>query len=114
MYRPRSPFTVAMIVSNHATQNVCGVTTKSNATQSFLIKGSFKTYGGTEQEKNGLYSILDTADVETWFNPEIKSGSRITLADDTSKVYEIIGEPENIEMRCQFMKFKVQRTKGGI
>ena len=31
-----------------------------------LFFGSFKTYGGTEQNVNGIYSIQDTANVETW------------------------------------------------
>jgi hypothetical protein len=28
-------------------------------------------------------------------------------------VFDILGEPENIEMRNQFLKFKVRRVKGG-
>jgi hypothetical protein len=28
-------------------------------------------------------------------------------------VYDIIGEPENLEMRNMFLKFKIRRVKGG-
>jgi hypothetical protein len=50
--------------------------------------------------------------VETWYRPDITSGCRICPAS-TGNVYEIINEPENVDMRCQFLKFKVRRVKGG-
>lgn len=75
-----------------------------------LFYGSFKTYGGTERNVNGVFSIEDTANVETWFRPDITSECRIARADGA--IYEIIGEPENINMRNQFLKFKVKRVKG--
>ena len=77
-----------------------------------LFFGSFRTYGGTEMEENGLYSIIDTARVETWYRPDIKSDCHIGVIQ-TGAIYEILNEPENIEMRNQFLKFKVRRVKGG-
>ena len=74
--------------------------------------GSFKTYGGTERDVDGLYSIEDTAIIETWFNPSIKSDCRVKVLQ-TGNVYEIINEPENVELRNQWLKFKVKRVKGG-
>lgn len=76
------------------------------------IFGSFKTYGGTGKTVDGIYSITDTAVVETWYRPDITSDCIIALADTGAK-YEILNEPENIERRNQFLKFKVQRIKGG-
>lgn len=78
-----------------------------------MFYGSFRTFGGTERDVNGLYSIEDTATVETWYRPDITSDCRVTVAG-TNAVYDILGEPENIEMRCQFMKFKLRRVKGGV
>lgn len=72
--------------------------------------GSFKTYGGTEKNVNGVYSIIDTANIETWYRPDIKSNCRIAL--ETGEIYDIINEPEDINRRHQFLKFKVQRVKG--
>jgi SPP1 family predicted phage head-tail adaptor len=86
-----------------------GVRTKV-FTEGTLIFGSFKTFGGTEWNVNGGYSIEDTASVETWFRPDIQSGCEIEV---NGARYEIFGEPENIEMRNQFCKFKVRRVKGG-
>ena len=77
-----------------------------------LFFGSFKTYGGTEKTVNGIYSIEDTANIETWYRPDIKGNCRIAREDGAT--YDIIGEPENISMRNQFLKFKVRRVKGGV
>lgn len=81
-----------------------------------LFFGSFKTYQGTfikESNINGLFSIEDTANIETWYRPDITSNCRIARANDNA-IYDIINEPENINMRNQFLKFKVKRVKGGV
>lgn len=67
---------------------------------------SFKTYGGTETQKNGMVIIEDTAVVETYWDSEIVHLGFIIL-DDGSK-YQIISKPENIERKNHFMKFKVK------
>lgn len=85
-----------------------GVRTKVFA-EGTLIFGSFKTFGGTERDVNGVYSIEDTASVETWYRPDIESGCEIEV---NGARYEIFGEPENIDMRNQYCKFKVRRVKG--
>ena len=76
-----------------------------------LFFGSFKTYGGTERDVNGVYSIEDTANIETWYRPDIKANCRIAREDGAT--YDVIADPENINMRNQFLKFKVRRVKGG-
>ena len=77
-----------------------------------LFFGSFKTYGGTEKTVNGIYSIEDTANVETWYRPDINSNCRIARANDGA-IFDIINEPEDINQRHQFLKFKIKRVKGG-
>ena len=74
--------------------------------------GSFKTYGGTEKTVNGVYSIEDTANIETMYRPDITGVCRIARAEDKA-VFDIINEPEDINQRHQFLKFKVKRLKGG-
>lgn len=71
---------------------------------------SFKSFGGTESVVNDVLTIIDTANVETWFRPDIKASSRIKI---NGNMYEVMGEPENISMRNQFLKFKVRGVKGG-
>ena len=95
-------------------ENVKGVTIKKypNIDESPLIFASFKTYGGTETNNNGIYSVIDTANIETWYRPDISSDCQILNLINNGK-YEVIGEPENINMRNQYLKFKVRRIKSG-
>lgn len=95
-----------------------GVNTKTYKNADGVIMANFKTYGGTERTDNGILSVEDTAQVVCWYRPDVKGKCRIVLLDgneDTTaaKCYEILGEPENIENRNMFLKFKVRRIKGG-
>ena len=113
-YKPNTPFStvLGLLIPTYATMQ--GVPTKSFPAVAKAIRfdGSLKTYGGTERDVNGLYSIEDTAIIETWYRPDIKSDCRIVVLN-TGAVYDIIGEPENINLRNQYLKFKVRRVKGG-
>lgn len=76
------------------------------------INGSFRTFGGTDREVNGLTAVENTATIDTWYRPDITSACRIALPQ-TGAVYEVLGEPENIEMRNQYLRIKVKQVKGG-
>lgn len=114
MYRPSLPFSTALMLLVPTYTTVNGVKKKTYPTveNGVLFYGSFKTYGGTETTVNGVYSVEDTANIETWFRPDITSGCRIAVAG-TNAIYDVVGEPENLDMRNQFLKFKVNRVKGG-
>lgn len=114
LYRPNLPFSVPLVLLKPTVTKAVGVATKvlPDIKDGILIYGTFKTYGGTEKTVDGLLSIEDTADVETWYRPDITSDCIIALAD-TGVKYHIINEPENINRQNQFLKFKVQRVKGG-
>lgn len=77
-----------------------------------VVMANFKTYGGTEKNDNGIITVEETAQIVCRYRPDIKSDTRIVLLQ-TGAVYEILGDPENIEMRNAFLKFKVRRVKGG-
>lgn len=118
MYRPdlENPIPLLLLIPTDQTHQ--GVPTKAYPTieQALLdtnniFNGSFKTYGGTEKFVNGIYSIEDTATIETWYRPDIKSNCRIVRLSDNA-IFDIINEPEDINQRHQFMKFKVRRVKG--
>lgn len=111
MFTPSMPYSTAMELLIPTYTTVKGVPTKTYPAKGLRLNGSFKTYGGTETTENGLYSVIDTASVETWYRPDIKSDCRIKVLQ-TGDVYEIIGKPENIEMRNQFIKFKVRAVEG--
>lgn len=113
-YRPSVPFTVPLVLLKPTYETVLGVRTKvmPDIKDGILIYGSFKTYGGTDRIIDGVYSVIDTADIETWYRPDITSDCEIALAD-TGEIYEILGQPENLARRNQFLKMKVKRVKGG-
>lgn len=110
MYRPREPFTTPVQLFNPTYKTVKGVTVKTYPEQGELIFCSFKTYGGTESSVNDQLSVVDTANIETWYRPDITSASMIKLG---AKEYEVLGVPEDIEQRHQFLKFKVRGVSGG-
>lgn len=115
MYTPRETYelrTAVELFSAPAITSYNGVRTKTYSETGEKIFVNWKSRGGTESTVNGVVSILDTAIVTTWYRSDITSGSRLKLAD--GRIYEVISEPENIEMQNRFVQFKVQRTKGGV
>ena len=114
MYRPNeaSQMTTATRLQTPASDRTFGVNVKAYADVAGVVMVNWKSYGGTETTNNGVLSVEDTAQIVCWYRPDICSGCRLLRLADGA-VYEIIGEPENIEMRNQFLKFKVRRVKGG-
>lgn len=112
-YRTQQTYTLPLILLQPTSTKINGVSTKTfpAISDGVFFYASFRQFGGTETTVNGLYSIEDTATVETWYNPVITSDCRV--ATTLGAVYEIINEPENVEMRNQTMIFKVRRVKGG-
>lgn len=109
MYRPSEAFITPVTLLRSKNQNVKGVI-KRVWEDVGIIYVSFKTYGGTDTNVNGVYTVVDTASVETWYRPDITSQSGIRLED--GRIYEIIGAVENISMRNIFCKFKVKYVEG--
>lgn len=112
-YRPAAPFSVAMKLLVPVTQTIQGALKKtfSNPADSELFYGSFRTFGGTENIKDGVYTIVNTATVDTWFRPDITADCRIYLCE-TEQIYDIVSDPEDIDFRHQYMQFKVQKIGG--
>ena len=113
-YRPKEidelRTAVELLVPTYKDYN--GVTNKVYPKSGKIIFVNFKSKGGTDTESNGVFSILDTAEVVTWYDPDIKSDCAIKL--DSGAIYEIKGEPENVELQRQVIMFKVQRYKGKV
>ncbi len=109
MYKPSLPYTTTLELYKAITTKVKGVSVKDYEYVD-IINCSFKTYGGTETTSNDQLIIEDTANIETWYRPDITASSQLRLGD---KKYEVISEPENIEQRNQYLKFKVRGVKGG-
>ena len=114
MYRPNeaAQMTTATRLQTPTSDKVLGVSKKTYADIAGVVMVNWKSYGGTETTSNGVLSVEDTAQIVCWYRPDIRSDCRLVRLSDGA-TYEIIGEPENIEMRNQFLKFKVRRVKGG-
>lgn len=112
-YKPAAPFTVAMKLLVPQTSQVYGAGTKtySAPSTSELFYGSFRTFGGTENIQNGVYTIIDTAVIDTWYRPDIKADCQIYICDN-GQIYDIISDPEDIDFRHQYLQFKVRKVGG--
>lgn len=110
-YKPTMPFNVPAQIIRCEYRKVNGIKTKV-FTDGDMIFVSAKSYGGTERVINDGVVIEDTIHIETWFRPDITSKDCIRLLDDGSE-WEIVNHPENIDRRNQYLKFKIQRRKGG-
>lgn len=110
-YIPSTPFTVPLMLLIPKKKQVKGVWTKEYPDEGEIFNCSFRTFGGTEREINSVYSIEDTAVIDTWYRPDIKADCAVKTEDGT--IYEIIGTPEDIDRRHQYLKFKVKAIKGG-
>lgn len=113
MFRPsqinelRTP--AELLVPTYSEYN--GVAKKTYPENGELIFVNFKSKGGTETVVNGVYSVLETAEIVTWYREDIKSDCVIKIGSDK---YEIKGNPEDIELRHQFLIVKVERIGGGV
>lgn len=115
-FKPSVPFNVPMKILIPKWEKVNGVRKKvyplpEDVPENLIFYGSFRTFGGTETENNGVYGIENTATIETWYRPEITAECQVHLLN-VGKTYEVLGEPENIEMRNQYLKVKVRLIGG--
>ena len=112
-YRPSAPFVVPMKILKPVTDSDYGVVHKAFTApaDSDLIYGSFRTFGGTENVRDGVYTLIDTATIDTWYRPDLTADCQIYLCDN-GQIYDIISDPEDIDLRHQYMRFKVRKVGG--
>lgn len=110
MFKIATDFNVPAKILKPSTIKVNGISQKVFE-ESETIFISAKSYGGTEKVVDDRLVIEDTLSIETWYRPDITSDCNIKLLTDGSE-WEILNTPENIELRNQFLKFKVRRLKG--
>lgn len=113
-FKPFVPFNVAMRLLVPEESYIKGVLKKTfpDPENAPLFYGSFRTFGGTESASNDIYTVIDTGTIDTWYRPDIKANCQIYL-EQTGQAYEVIGDPENIGFRNQYMQFKVRKVGGG-
>ena len=114
-YRPKeiNNLDCAMRLLIPTYSKVNGVTKKDYPAEGPLFFANFKSYGGTERDVNGVFTIEDTATITTWYRPDLKSDCRVVRLEDGA-VFEMLNEPEDVNMRHMFLIFKVKRVKGKV
>lgn len=115
-YRPATPFTSPVYILTPTYQIVKGTRKKvypdpNSLGDENLIFGTFRSFGGTDTVVNDVVTVEATGYLETWYRPDITSQCRLYFAQ-TEDTYEILGDPENIELRNQYMKIRVKRIGG--
>lgn len=112
-YKPYFPFSVTMKLLIPTETKAKGTTVKTfpDPEEGILFYGSFRTFGGTERIVNDVLTIIDTATIDTWFRPDITSDCRVYICE-TGVTYDILSTPEDINMRHQYMQFKVRKVGG--
>ena len=87
-----------------------GVQKPSYPTTGETVFVSWKSFGGTESVVNGVLSVIDTAQVTMRYRPDVKVGCRFLRSDGA--VYEIKGEPENVDLANLWLICRLERVKG--
>lgn len=77
-----------------------------------IITVGVKTFGGTDKIVNDRLVLEDTATVVTWYRPDITAGCRLLFLDDNS-LWEIIGRPEDVARRHQYLIIKCRSVSAG-
>ena len=94
-------------------KKINGVEKPIYPTEGPLFFANFKSYGGTQRDVNGVYTIEDTATITTWYRPDLTSDCRVVRLKDGA-VFDILNEPENVGERQMCLIFKVKRVKGKV
>lgn len=116
-YKPTVPFNVAMKLLVPTSVSVQGVLKKKYpkpedvSDKDGLFYASFRTFGGVENVQDGVYTLINTATIDTWYRPDIKADCHVYICE-TDQTYEIISDPEDINMRHQYLQFKVKKVGG--
>lgn len=74
------------------------------------LKGLFKLKGTSEINANGILVVNDKTSFMTWWKNDLSSGDILTIGGVD---YEIIGTPENVELRGRYAVINLEKIGGG-
>lgn len=112
-YKPKMPFNVAMRLLIPEFVVIKGVRKKvyPEPEDGIPFFGSFRTFGGTESFSNGIYTVFDTAVIDTWYRSDFSADCEVYVCQNGKK-YELASSPEDIDMKHQYMMLKVKAIGG--
>jgi len=111
MYKPANirEFVTAATLNKVVEVEVNGRITKQKQTVKTL-RGKFKQKGTVEINANGLTVINDRTSFTTWYSNDIEAHDILTI---NGADYQIIGTPENVEMRGRYIILTLDKISGG-
>lgn len=109
-FKPHTPYNVPVTLLIPTYTTIKGVLKKVYPESGDTIYCSVRTFGGTERVINDVIVLENTATVETWYRPDIKADCRLII---NGQKFDIMGEPENINLRNQYLIIKAKAIKGG-
>lgn len=112
MYKPaniREFITPAIHMKVTGTETVNG-RIKKTYTEVGIVRGKFKQKGTAETQANGLTVINEKTTFITWYKADFAAADVLTIGGID---FEIIGNPENVEMRNRYSVLTLERIGGG-
>ena len=111
MYKPANvrEFVTPAVHKKATSQTVNNRSTKK-LVEMGTVRGKFKQKGTAETNANGLTVINEKTTFITWFKADFAAKDILTI---NGIDYQIIGEPENVEMRSRYAVLTLERISGG-
>ena len=111
MYKPANlrEFVTPAVHKKPTTQLINGHDQKTYTTVG-TIKGKFKQKTTSELNANGLVIVEDKVTYTTWWSNNLEAQDILTINNID---YEIVGQPENVEMRSRYAVLNLRLIKGG-
>lgn len=111
MYKPANirEFVTQAVHKKPTTQIINGHDQKTY-TAVETIKGKFKQKTTSELNANGLVIVEDKVTYTTWWSNNLEAHDVLTINNID---YEIVGQPENVEMRSRYAVLSLRLIKGG-
>lgn len=111
MYKPANirEFVTQAVYKKATSQTVSGRTNKTY-TESGIVRGKFKQKGTAEIQANGLTVVNEKTTFTTWYRADYKAADILTI---NGVDFEIVGNPENVEMRNRYSVITLERISGG-
>lgn len=109
-FKPKMPFDIAFKLWMPTSEMEYGVK-KKTFTEGTVFMGSMRTYTSNKSDTDDVYTPYVSTIIDTWYNPLIKADCEVELLE-TGERYSIETEPENIEMRHQWMQLRIRKVGG--
>ena len=111
MYKPAN---IREFITPAVHKKATSVTVDNRTVKTFTevgtVRGKFKQKGTAETNANGLTVINEKTTFITWYKADFSAADILTIGGVD---FEIVGHPENVEMRNRYAVLTLERISGG-